>query len=156
MNVHTHTHKYTQQLTFNDESLHLLWAQLEFLHQQVKGHLGLTLGHLNECQQAHLPHICLMVQSCRENGNKNNLISLYLYHGPYKQFLMYLFLRGICSLKIHLNLLKLLLYLSHYLISSKSEAADEIMAKVQHQFQEIKMDFNSRNSSKRYRIRNLC
>ena len=40
-------------------------------------------------------------------------------------------------------------YVSHYLVSSKFEAADEIMAKVQDQFQEVKMDFKTRNSSKK-------
>ena len=43
---------------------------------------------------------------------------------------MYLPLRRIYTLKIHLNLLKLILYFSHCLISSKSEAVDEIMVKI--------------------------
>ena len=59
---------------------------------------------------------------------------------------LYLFLGGISCLKIHLYLLKLVLYFSHDLIiSSKFEAADEIMAKVQYQFREVRMDFKSRN-----------
>ena len=42
---------------------------------------------------------------------------------------MYLFLRRVSSLKIHLNLQKLALNFSHYLISSKFAAVDEIMGK---------------------------
>ena len=39
----------------------------------------------------------------------------------------------------------------------KFEASDEIMAKVQHQFQEVKIDFKTRNLSKKsYRLKNLC
>ena len=46
-----------------------------------------------------------------------------------------------------LNLPNLVLYFSHYLISSKFEAADEIMAK---------MDFKTRNSSKKsYIVKDL-
>ena len=52
------------------------------------------------------------------------------------------------SLEINLNVLKLVLYLSLYLSSSKFEAGDEIMAK-EHQFQDVKMDFKTRNSSKK-------
>ena len=64
---------------------------------------------------------------------------------------------GVSEEEIHLYLLKLVLYLNHYLINSKFEAADEMMTKVQHQFQEIKMDFKTRNSSKkRYTLKNLC
>ena len=48
------------------------------------------------------------------------------------------FFKRIPSFKIHPNLLKSVLYFSHYLISSKFEAADEIMAKV---LREMKMDF---------------
>ena len=51
--------------------------------------------------------------------------------------------------KIHLYLYKLVLYFSHYLITSKFEAADKIMAKVQHHLREIKMDFKTRNVCKR-------
>ena len=36
------------------------------------------------------------------------------------------------------------LYFSYHLISIKFEAADEIMAKVQDQFLEVKMDFRSK------------
>ena len=43
----------------------------------------------------------------------------------------------ISSLKIQLILPKLGVYLTQYLISSKYEAADETMAKVQDQFQDI-------------------
>ena len=39
--------------------------------------------------------------------------------------------------------------LANYLITSKFEAADEMMAKVQHQFQEVKMYFKARISSKK-------
>ena len=42
-----------------------------------------------------------------------------------------------------------MLHFSHHLITSFRFTADEIMAKVQHQFQEIKMDFKTRNSSKK-------
>ena len=56
------------------------------------------------------------------------------------------FSRLISSVKIHPNLLKLL-YFSHNLISSKFEAADEIMAKVQDQFGEVNVDLNTRNLS---------
>ena len=45
------------------------------------------------------------------------------------------------------NLLKLVLYFSHYLISSFKFTADEIMGEVQHQFQEVKMVLKTRNSS---------
>ena len=65
------------------------------------------------------------------------------------------FLRRISKLVVHLNLLKLVLLLSHYLISNKCEAADEIMAKVHHLFLEVKMDFNSRNLLKKRLHRNL-
>ena len=37
--------------------------------------------------------------------------------------------------------MKLLLYLSPYLITSKLEAADEIMTEVQHQSHQVKMKF---------------
>ena len=37
-----------------------------------------------------------------------------------------------------------MLYFSHYLKSFKF-TDEEIMAKVQHQYQEVKMDFNSKN-----------
>ena len=42
-----------------------------------------------------------------------------------------------------------MLYFSHYLTNSFKFTADEIMSNVQHQFQEVKMDFKSRNSSKK-------
>ena len=48
------------------------------------------------------------------------------------------------GVKIYLNLLKLLLYFSHYLISSKFEGCDEVMAKEQHQFREIEVDFKTK------------
>ena len=54
------------------------------------------------------------------------------------------FLRWISSLKIHLNLLKLVLYFSHYLISSFKFTAYEIITNLQHQFRKIKMDFKTR------------
>ena len=49
-------------------------------------------------------------------------------------------------LKIHLSVPKYVLYFNHYRIASKFEAADEIMVK-EHQFREIKMDFETGNSS---------
>ena len=61
---------------------------------------------------------------------------------------MYIFLRRISRLKIFLNLTKSVLFLSHYL-NSKFEAADETMAKIQHQFLEVKMDFKTKNSSEK-------
>ena len=60
---------------------------------------------------------------------------------------MLCFLRRISGFKMHLNLLKLV-YLSHYLMSSKFEDADEVMAEVLYQFQEVKKDFKTRNPSK--------
>ena len=45
-----------------------------------------------------------------------------------------------------------MLYFSHYLISSKFEAADEIRAKLQHQFEAVYIHFKTRNSSKKTRI----
>ena len=49
-----------------------------------------------------------------------------------------------------------MLYLSHYLINSFKFTADEIVTKVQHQFQENKMDFSIRNLSKKsYILKNL-
>ena len=44
--------------------------------------------------------------------------------------------------------MKLALYFSHYLISSVKFTADEIMAKVQHQFQETEMDLRTKTSFK--------
>ena len=41
------------------------------------------------------------------------------------------------------------MYFSHYLTSSKFEAANEIIAKVQEQFAEIKMAFEDRDLSKK-------
>ena len=49
---------------------------------------------------------------------------------------------------IHLNIPKLVLYFTHYLISIKFEVDDEIMDNVQHQFREVKMDLKTRNSSR--------
>ena len=64
------------------------------------------------------------------------------------------FLDKFTCLEIYANLPELVLYFSHYFISSKFEAADEIMAKVQ--FQEVKMDFKTRKSSKKsYIVKNL-
>ena len=49
------------------------------------------------------------------------------------------------------------MYFSYYVITSELEAADEIMAKVQQQFQEVKVDFKTKNSPKKsYRLKNLC
>ena len=68
---------------------------------------------------------------------------------------MSLFHTRISSLKIHLNLRKLL-YFSHYLINIRLEAADEIIAKVQHKFREVKIDIKTWNSSKKSnRVKNL-
>ena len=50
---------------------------------------------------------------------------------------------------MHLNLLKLLLYFTHYLTSSFKFTGDEIMAKVQHQFRKIKADLKTKNLSKK-------
>ena len=44
-----------------------------------------------------------------------------------------------------------MLYFSHYLPSSFKFTADEIMVKV-HQFQELKMDFKTKNSPKKSNI----
>ena len=50
----------------------------------------------------------------------------------------------------------LVLYFSHYLISIKFEAVDEIMTKVKHQFWEVKINFKTINSSKKsYILKNL-
>ena len=62
---------------------------------------------------------------------------------------MSLFLRRTSVLKIHLTILKLVLYVSHHLVSSSKFTVDEIMAKAHDQFQESKMDFKTRNSSKK-------
>ena len=43
--------------------------------------------------------------------------------------------------------MKMVLYCSLYPISSEFEAADEIIAKAQHHFGEVKMDFETGNSS---------
>ena len=59
----------------------------------------------------------------------------------------------ISSLKIHHNLAKMALYFSHYLIKNLKFTADEIMAKVQDQFQGVKMDFKTRNSSEKKILR---
>ena len=47
----------------------------------------------------------------------------------------------------------MVLYFSHYLLTSIFEAADEIMDKVQ-----VKMDLKTKNSSKKvtYVLKNLC
>ena len=42
-----------------------------------------------------------------------------------------------------------MLYFSHYLSSSKYEAGDEVMVKVQHQFQEVKVNIKAGISSKK-------
>ena len=42
-----------------------------------------------------------------------------------------------------------MLYFSHYLISGSKFSGDEIMAKMQHQFWQIKMDVKTANSSKK-------
>ena len=60
------------------------------------------------------------------------------------ELLKYLpFFKRTYGLKIHLNLPKLVMLFIHYLIASKFKAADEITAKVQHQFQKVKMDFKT-------------
>ena len=59
------------------------------------------------------------------------------------------FLIRISSIKIHINFLKLIFYLSHYVISSIFEAAGEALATVQEQLQEVKMDCKTRNSLKK-------
>ena len=62
------------------------------------------------------------------------------------------FLERITSLKIRLNLPKVVLYFNHYCMNSKFGAAvDEIMAKVQDLIRIVKMNFKTRNSSKKVR-----
>ena len=53
---------------------------------------------------------------------------------------------GTEEVKIHLNLTKLDLLLTHYLINSKFEATDEMMNEMKDQFWEVNMDFKTRNS----------
>ena len=66
------------------------------------------------------------------------------------------FLDEFLVLKSNLNFPKLVLYFSHYLINSFKFTADEIMAKVQHHFQGVKMDFKTKNSfTKSYIIKKL-
>ena len=42
----------------------------------------------------------------------------------------------------------MVLFFIHYLISRKFEAIDEVMAKVQYKFNEVKIDCETKNSSK--------
>ena len=59
---------------------------------------------------------------------------------------MQLFIKQISSFKICVNLPELVCW-SYYLMHSKFEAADEMIVKVQNQFQEVKISFETRNSS---------
>lgn len=75
-----------------------------------------------------------------EDGKKKNPGSFKICRARVKRFVMSVFLRRIHSLDIYLNLLKLMLYFIHYFNSSFKFTADEMMAKVQHQFREVHMD----------------
>ena len=61
---------------------------------------------------------------------------------------IHLFLRRVSSLKIHLNLPKLILHFINYL-SSKFDAVDDIMTKVRDKIREGKIDLNTRKTSRR-------
>ena len=77
------------------------------------------------------------------NLTSSDLLSLTKYDNS-----VCFFLDEFLVLKKFLILPKLALYFIHYHINSFKFTADEIMAKVQDQFQEDKMDFKTGNSSK--------
>ena len=53
------------------------------------------------------------------------------------------------TLKVLLNLKKLVLHFKHYLFSSLNFTGDEVKGKEQHLFREVNMDFKTRNPSKK-------
>ena len=57
---------------------------------------------------------------------------------------------------MHLNLPRLVLFFGHYLITNFKFTGDEIVAKEQHQFQQLKMNYcKTRNSSRKKVQKNL-
>lgn len=74
-------------LTINDETFNFFSTQLEFLHNQFKGHLCLILCHLDECQKPHLTNIGFMVQPCTVKQEMGYQYTEYVYGKYYNQHL---------------------------------------------------------------------
>ena len=100
-----------------------------------------------------ITHALLLLRESSSNGGGQGVSGIYLIKQVWalinRDSQTCNFLRQIPSFKIHVNLSKLVLHPNHYLINSEFEGIDEIMATEQDEFREVKVDFKTRNSSKK-------